>query len=237
MSNMLPRMVTPEYDMIVPSTGESITYRPYTVKEEKILLIAMESQDEKQIENSVLAIINACITSDIDTNKLTTFDVEYMFVTLRSKSVGEGIELTPKCEECEEINNVKIELDKVTVENLNDVVDTHIKLTNVISVDLKWATMKDRNKDLLKESETETIINMVCASIETIYSGEETFIAADVPHEEIVGMVESLSPDQFNDIVDVLSQAPYLSYNLDFDCTKCGKENSIELKGLVDFFQ
>mgnify|MGYP001272680851 FL=1 len=109
MSNMLPRMVTPEYDMIVPSTGESITYRPYTVKEEKILLIAMESQDEKQIENSVLAIINACITSDIDTNKLTTFDVEYMFVTLRSKSVGEGIELTPKCSECEETNNIKID--------------------------------------------------------------------------------------------------------------------------------
>jgi len=237
MSNMLPRMVTPEYDMIVPSSGESIAYRPYTVKEEKILLIAMESQDEKQIENSVLAIINACIISDIDASKLTTFDIEFMFVTLRSKSVGEGIELTPKCKACDERNDIKIDLEKVKVENLNDVVDTHVKLTNDISVDLKWATMKDRNKDLVKESETETIINMVCASLETVYSGEETFIVADVPHEEVVAMVESLSSDQFNQIVDVLSQAPYLSYNLDFDCKKCGESNSIELKGLVDFFQ
>ena len=115
---MLPKMVTPKYDMIVPSTGKSITYRPYVVKEEKLLLIAMESKDDKQIENAVMNIIEECIESPIDINTLTNFDVEFIFVTLRAKSVGEGIELSPKCKHCEEINEVKLDLDEVTVKNL-----------------------------------------------------------------------------------------------------------------------
>ena len=110
---MLPKLVTPKYDMIIPSTGETVTYRPYVVKEEKILLIAFESQDETQIEKSVLDIIKTCIESKIDLNKLTTFDIEFMFVTLRSKSVGEGIKLNMPCEECEHTNEVKINLEDV----------------------------------------------------------------------------------------------------------------------------
>ena len=92
---MLPKIATPKYDMIVPSTGESIKYRPYLVKEEKILLIALESQDPEAVETAVLDIIKACIESPVDIKKLTTFDVEFMFVTLRSKSVGEGIKINP----------------------------------------------------------------------------------------------------------------------------------------------
>ena len=144
---MLPKMVTPKYDMIVPSTGKSITYRPYVVKEEKMLLIAMESQDEKQIENAVMNIIKECIESPLDINTLTNFDVEFIFVTLRAKSVGEGIKLSPKCTSCEETNEVKLDLDEVTVKNLEDQTDTMIKLTDDISVELKWPTMKDRHVD------------------------------------------------------------------------------------------
>jgi hypothetical protein len=235
---MLPRMVTPKYDMIVPSTGKSITYRPYVVKEEKMLLIAMESQDEKQIENAVMNIIEECIESPIDINTLTNFDVEFMFVTLRAKSVGEGIELSPKCTSCDEVNEVKIDLDKVTVKNLEDQTDTMIKLTNDISVELKWPTMKDRHIDLVDEkSETETMINMIASTIGTIYSGEEIFIASDVPRKEVKEFVESLSNEQFNQIVDVMAKAPTLSYEINFDCKKCGESNSIEINGLADFFQ
>ena len=235
---MLPRMVTPKYDMIVPSTGKSITYRPYVVKEEKLLLIAMESQDEKQIENAVMNIIKECVESPLDINSLTNFDVEFMFVTLRAKSVGEGIELSPKCTSCEETNEVKVDLDKVTVKNLEDQSDTMIKLTDDISIELKWPTMKDRHVDLVDEnSETETIINMMTSTISTIYSGEEIFVTADVPKKEVKEFVESLSNDQFNQVVDVMAKAPYLSYEINFDCKKCGESNSIELNGLSDFFQ
>ena len=235
---MLPRMVTPKYDMIVPSTGKSITYRPYVVKEEKLLLIAMESKDDKQIENAVMSIIEECVESPIDINTLTNFDVEFIFVTLRAKSVGEGIELSPMCISCEETNMVKVDLDKVTVKNLEDQTDTMIKLTNDISVELKWPTMKDRHVDLVDEnSETETIINMMSSTIGTIYSGEEIFVTADVPKKEVKEFVESLSNEQFNQIVDVMAKAPALSYEIKFDCKKCGESNSIEINGLADFFQ
>lgn len=235
---MLPKMVTPKYDMIVPSTGKSITYRPYVVKEEKLLLIAMESKDDKQIENAVMNIIEECIESPIDINTLTNFDVEFIFVTLRAKSVGEGIELSPKCTSCEETNEVKVDLDKVTVKNLEDQADTMIKLTDDITVELKWPTMKNRHVDLVdEESETETIINMMTSTIGTIYSGEEIFVTSDVPKKEVKEFVESLSNDQFNKIVDAMVKAPYLSYEMNFDCKKCGESNSIEINGLSDFFQ
>ena len=235
---MLPRMVTPKYDMIVPSTGKSITYRPYVVKEEKLLLIAMESQNEKQIENAVMNIIEECIESPLDINTLTNFDVEFIFVTLRAKSVGEGIELSPKCKHCEEINEVKLDLDEVTVKNLEDQTDTMIKLTDDISVELQWPTMKHRHIDLVDEaSETETIINMMTSTIGTIYSGEEIFVTSDVPKKEVKEFVESLSNEQFNQVVDVMAKAPYLSYEIKFDCKKCGESNNIEINGLADFFQ
>ena len=235
---MLPKMVTPKYDMIVPSTGKSITYRPYVVKEEKLLLIAMESQDEKQIENAVMSIIEECVESALDINTLTNFDVEFMFVTLRAKSVGEGIELSPKCQHCEEINEVKLDLDEVSIKNLEDQTDTMIKLTDDISVELQWPTMKNRHIDLVDEnSETETIINMMTSTIGTIYSGEEIFVTSDVPKKEVKDFVESLSNEQFNQVVDVMAKAPYLSYDLKYDCKKCGESNSIELNGLSDFFQ
>ena len=234
---MLPKIATPKYDMIVPSTGKTITYRPYVVKEEKLLLIAMESQDENQIEKAVLNIIKECVESPINVDDLTTFDVEMIFITLRSKSVGEGIKITPKCKHCEESNEVKIDLEKITVENLSDTVDKHIKLTDDISIDLKWHTMKDRTEDLKKETETETIINMIVASLETIYSGEEIFAVKDSSKKETVDFVESLNTDQFNNIVEVLSKSPYMSYDLKFDCKKCSKENTMEMKGLTDFFQ
>jgi len=234
---MLPKLATPKYDMIVPSTGETITYRPYVVKEEKILLIAMEGQDEDAIEKAVINIIKECVESPINVDDLTTFDVEFIFITLRSKSVGEGIKISPKCEHCEEKNETSIDLEKVIIENLDDKVDKHVKLTDDISVDLRWTTMKDRKTQLKKETETETVINMIVASLETIYNGEETFAIADATKKETLEFVESLNTDQFNDIVEVLSKTPYMSYDLKFDCKKCSKENTIALMGLIDFFQ
>ena len=234
---MLPKIATPKYDMIVPSTGESITYRPYLVKEEKILLIALESQDPESVETAVLDIIKACIESPIDIKKLTTFDVEFIFVTLRSKSVGEGIKINPPCEHCEAPNEVKINLDDVKVANLEEEVDKHFKLTDDISIDLKWNTMDDRLDPGEKTSETDTIINMVAHSIETIYSGETIYAAKDVSKKELQTFVESLNSDQFTEIVNILGKAPYLSYDIKFDCKECKKENVIELRGLTDFFQ
>ena len=113
----------------------------------------------------------------------------------------------------------------------------HIKLTDDISVDLKWHTMKDRLTSVDTKTETDAIINMVAKSIETIYSGEEIFNCADSPRKEVLDFVESLNTDQFNEIVDILSKSPYLFYDIKFDCKKCSKDNTMTLNGLIDFFQ
>lgn len=234
---MLPKLVTPKYDMIIPSTGETVTYRPYVVKEEKILLIAFESQDEKQIETSVLDIIKSCIESKIDLNKLSTFDIEFMFVTLRSKSVGEGIKLNMPCESCEHTNEVKINLDELNVANLDEEIDKHVKLTDDISVDLKWMAVSDRLSAAETKTETDSVINLVAKSIETIYSGEEIHSTKDVTKKEVVEFVESLNTDQFQSITEVIGKSPYLNYLMKFDCEKCGHSHERELNGLADFFQ
>ena len=233
---MLPKLVTPKYEMIVPSTGETVTYRPYVVREEKILLIAIESRSEIAVEKAVTEIIKTCVESPIDIKKLTTFDIEFMFITLRSKSVGEGVKINPPCDHCEERNEHKIDLEKVTVKNLEDAIDKHIKLTDDISLDLRWQTIDDRLKESERETETETMINTIAKSIETIYSGEEIFIAKDIKMKEIVNFVESLNSDQFVEIVSVLGKAPILNYKMEFKCKHCGEKNERELNGLVDFF-
>ena len=234
---MLPKLVTPKYDMIIPSTGETVTYRPYVVKEEKILLIAMESQNESAIEAAVSDIIKACVDTPISIDTMTNFDVEFMFITLRSKSVGEGVKINFICSECDEDNEHKIDLDKVVVKNLNDAPDKHVKLTDDISLDLRWATMKDRLSEKERVTGTDAIINMIAKSIDTIYSGEEIHAAKDSKMAELVEFVESLSTDQFTAIVDVISEAPRLNYNTKFSCKACKHENTVDLIGLSDFFQ
>jgi len=236
---MLPRIAIPKYDMIVPSTGKSITYRPYVVKEEKLLLIALESGDEKQIESAISEVIEACLDNKVKVKELTSFDIEFIFLTLRAQSVGEGITLNIPCvnTECEEKNEFKIDLNKLEVKNNDfDEKDLQVKITDDITIDLRWPTMGDRSIDA-SLSGTETIIHMAAKSMGTIYSGEEIIVMKDTPHDEIIEFVESLSSEQFNKIIGILLQTPYCGYDIDFTCKKCGEKNERELKGLSDFFQ
>jgi hypothetical protein len=232
---MLPKIATPKYDMIVPSTGKQITYRPYLIKEEKILLIALESQDEKQIEKAVSSIIIECIEEDINIQELTTFDIELIFVTLRSKSVGEGIKLNPKCSECDESTEIKIDLERVEVKNNTDK-ELRVKINDEMTIDLHWPKIKDKLTDKDKETEADSIINLISKSIDTIYFGEEIHSTKDVPQSEVKDFVESLSTDQFKTVLELMKNMPYVSYDMKFICKSCKHENEKELKGLVDFF-
>jgi hypothetical protein len=234
---MLPRIATPKYDMIVPSTGKSITYRPYLVKEEKLLLIAMESEDEKQIEGAITEVIETCLDGNIKVKDLTSFDIEFIFLTLRAQSVGEGIKVNIKCDKkCEIENEIKIDLNKLEIKNNDfDEKDLQVKITDDIIVDLRWPTMSDRSIELT--TGTEAIIHMAAKSIGTLYNGEEIISIKDTPFEEVLDFVESLNSKQFNKIIGILLKTPYVSYDIKFTCKKCGEKNEKELKGLADFFQ
>jgi hypothetical protein len=233
---MLPKIATPKYDMIVPSTGKSITYRPYVVKEEKILLIALESEDEKQIEKSIYSMIESCLDGKVNINDFTNFDIEFIFLTLRSMSVGEGIKLNIPCSSCEEPNAVSVDLNKLEVKNNDfDKKDLQIKINNDVTVDLRWPTMSDRSTEV--KTGTETIIHMVAKSIDTLYHGDETINISDTPFNEVIEFVESFTSEQFNNCMAVLLKTPYTGYDIEFTCKKCGEKNEQELKGLADFFQ
>jgi len=235
---MLPIIATPKYDMIVPSTGQELTYRPYVVKEEKVLLIALETEDDIAIEKAVLNVIKACVETPLDFKALTTFDVEFMFVTLRSKSVGEGVKLNMKCEakDCDGTMEEKIDLDKVIISNLEDKPNNNIKINDDISIDLKWLGINDALTAGQKTTGTDTVINMAAKSIETIYSGEEVISASDATHKEVVNFVESFNTDQFAKIIAYIEAAPAITYDVNYDCPKCGHHNERSLKGLSDFF-
>ena len=233
---MLPKLATPKYDMIVPSTGESITYRPYVVKEEKILLIALESEDEKQIEKSIYSMIESCLDGKVNINDFTNFDIEFIFLTLRSMSVGEGIKLNIPCSSCEEPNEVSVDLNKLEVKNNDfDKKDLQIKINDDITIDLRWPTMSDRAVEIT--SGTEAVIHMVAKSIGTLYHGEDIISMSDTPFSEVLEFVESLSSAQFNQCMQVLVKTPYTGYDIKFTCKKCGHKNERELKGMADFFQ
>jgi len=235
---MLPIIATPKYEMIVPSTGESITYRPYVVKEEKILLIALESQDDTQIEKAVIDIIKACVESPIDVNNLATFDIEFIFITLRSKSVGEGIKLSMKCmsETCDVSEDINLELDKIKVSNLENIKDKNIKITDDISIDMRWLKASDKLTEAQRKTTTDSIIASAAKAIEIIYNGEEIFATKDAQFKEVINFVESLNTDQFTSILEHMEQTPILSYDLSYNCKTCGNENIRELRGLTDFF-
>ena len=232
---MLPKIATPKYDMIVPSTGEKVTYRPYLIKEEKILMIALESEDDAQIERAILDILTACFVMKTKPSELTVFDVEYMFLMLRSVSVGETVQLTPKCTKCEEPGEVSIDLSKVEVKGLKkgQELNKQIKLSDDLTVDMHYPRVGDA---IQADTGTDTILGTVAKCLDTIYYGEDTYNLVDSSEEEVVDFIENLNTHQFQKIAEILTEAPYVGKNLKWKCEECGEQNDIELKGLTDFF-
>jgi len=231
----LPKMNVPKYSTKVPSTGEEIQFRPYLVKEEKILMIALESEDGTQINNAVKDIISACTFEKVDSNKLTLFDVEYLFTKLRSKSVGETSTVMLPCEKCEEKNEVVLDLEKL---NLADQPDNRIDLGSGTGLIMKYPSMTEyldvaENKDL---DMIDKIFAVIAKCIDQIYSGDDVFDAADQTQQELIDFVGELSSDQFKKVQAYLDAMPSVSVDAKFKCNNCGHDNEIELKGLANFF-
>lgn len=232
----LPVLNAAKYKTIVPSLNQTVEYRPYLVKEEKILMVALESQDEKQILLAIKDVISNCVYDDLDVSKLTMFDLEALFLKLRSKSVGETTEVKASCEHCEAENKEIIKFDDIqmpVVEKKNST----IKLTDAVGVTLSFPKVNDIEKH---DSETlgsvEGIMEILVDCIESIYDADNVYPAKDSKREELKDFVDSLNSDQFTKLTNYFENIPALKYNLEFKCQSCGKDNKIELKGLQSFF-
>jgi len=232
----LPKLNAARYTTIIPSTGKEIDYRPYLVKEEKILMLAMESQDQQQIVKAIKDVLSNCIYDDVNVDKLAMFDLEYLFLMLRSKSVGENVELKAKCEHCEEQNEVSLNISNIkppqNAENSNV-----IELTKNIGITIRYPTIKDIEKfkeDDLKSMEGLT--KLIVQLIDTIYDEDNVYDASTQSQSDLMEFIDGFSTEQFLKVASFFEKLPTLKHNLEFNCTSCGAANNIELKGLQSFF-
>lgn len=232
----LPKLDTPRYEMKIPSTNKKVTYRPYLVREEKVLMLAMESNDQSQMVRALKDVINSCTEGSLEIDSLTMFDLEYVFLQLRAKSSGETTEVSIKCTSCEEKNPVTVDLSKVSVD-VPKATEKKIKLTDKVGVVMKYPSINDMiNIQESTESEVNKLFSVIAKSIDSIYSNDEIFDASEQSIDELKDFIDSLNTDQFNKIRTFVEEMPAATIAVDFTCKSCGTHNQMDVKGMANFF-
>jgi len=228
----LPSISTPEFSTKIPSTGQDIKYRPFLVKEEKILLMALEGGDQNEITDSILKILKVCILSEVDVDKLSTFDVEYLFLKLRAKSVGEIVDLKLGHDEgeCTHLTEVSLNIDDVNI--VGEISDGKIQITDEVGVKMRYPTVVDI-ADMDTSSSDETF-ELVARCVEFIYDNEEVY--TNFTKQEIIDWVGNLNQSQFKSITSFFESIPKLSKEIKWTCPACAKEESRVIEGLQGFF-
>lgn len=226
----------PKYDLVIPSTQQSVKYRPFLVKEEKVLLLAMESNDQKQILNAIVDTIEACVADDINRTKLTTFDVEYMFLQLRSKSVGEVSELKLACTKCEHLNDYKVALDTINIEMPD--VNKMVTISDDIKLELQYPSFSTvmNDKDILGENQSKATFAMIKACMKTVFTEDEVMELSEYSTEEVDDFLNSMNTEQFNAMKEFMDTLPKLQKDVEFTCERCNHENKLVLEGMQSFF-
>lgn len=236
----LPKIATPTYDLELPSTGETIQYRPFLVKEEKLLVIALESEDTKQITTAIKTVIKNCIlTKNIKVETLPTFDIEYLFLNIRGKSVGEELEVNIICPDDGETQvPVKINLDDIQVQKNEDHTN-RIKLDSNIMMEMKYPSLDQfikNNFDFNDKNAMDQSFELIGSCIDKIFTEDEVWSTADVTKKELTEFLESMNSSQFKDIEKFFETMPKLSHTIKVKNPKTEVESDVVLEGLASFF-
>jgi hypothetical protein len=238
----LPKLDVPSYEIELPVSKKTIKFRPFLVKEQRNLLMAIESDDSKTVHQCIFDILNNCtITQDIDVYKLPVTDIEYYFLQLRAKSVGEIVESRYRCnnevegKECGNIMENNIDLTKITV-NLPKDISPEIKLTDRIVIKLKYPEFGVVKDSLNIKDINDLTFNMVAQSIEYIYDGEQFHYGHEAQPGEMLEFVETMNQEQFNKVEEFFQNLPKLRDKIEMTCGKCGFHHTIEVEGLENFF-
>lgn len=233
----LPKLTSAKYSLDVPSTGETIEYRPYLVKEEKILMLAMESRDRKQMITALRDVISGCTEGRINIEKYTLFDLEYIFIKLRSKSVGENSNVGVKCQDCGTQNSVAINLEQIEVAGTIETKSQKIELTDTVGVMLRYPTVKGLQRQITKDKlDEESTMAAIVSAIESIYDADNVYPAENETQKDLLEFVESLTSDQFRKMTDFFEDMPKLKHKIEFECKSCNAKNEVTLEGLANFF-
>ena len=236
----LPKIATPIYELEIPSLKKKIRYRPFLVKEEKILIIALESEDPKQIANAVKNVISNCILSKgIKVEDLSTFDIEYLFLNIRGKSVGETVDVLITCPDDETTQvPMSINLDEITVE-VDPKHSRDIKLDDTLTLRMRYPSMTEFIKNNFDSGDGVSVddtFDLIISCIEQIYSEEESWTASDSTKKELLEFVEQLSSKQFKEVEKFFETMPKLSHTIKVRNPKTGVESEVVLEGLSAFF-
>ena len=247
----LPTIAVPEYTLTIPSTKKEVKYRPFLVKEEKILLLAMESEKTEEIITATKTIIENCVYGDFDVNEMPTFDIEYIFLQLRAKAKGEVLDLKYKCPKCELEIPININIDDIKVITNDKEHTKDIKLTEELGVMMKYPNLSLQTKIAKTSSdkpEIEGLFETMTACIDYIYDKETTYPAKDHTEKEMTDFLESLTDTQFQKLSKFFETAPALRHNIELHCKnkgkvpkgekkkECGYKEKITLEGLNSFF-
>ena len=236
----LPKIATPVYELELPSTGQTIEYRPFLVKEEKVLVIALESEDTKQITSAIKNVIKNCIrTKGVKVEDLPTFDIEYLFLNIRGKSVGEEIEVNVTCPD-DGVTQVPItiNLDDIQVQK-NEEHSNRIKVDDNIMMEMKYPSLDQfikNNFDFNEKNAMDQSFDLIASCVDKIYSEEEVWAAADCTKKEIKDFLEQMNSTQFKEIETFFETMPKLSHTVKFVNPNTEKENEVLLEGLASFF-
>lgn len=241
----LPKLDAPTYELSLPSTKKKIRYRPFLVKEEKILLMANEGDDTDEQIMAVKQILTNCIISPkVNIEKLSTFDIEYLFVNIRAKSVGNIVSLSYKKENCVGENDsdpktcqipFSVNLDEVSIERTKSH-SNKIDLNDDVGVVMKYPDFKTMAR-MQEISDVDDVLSMIIDCIEFIYQGEEIYNTKDYGKDQLAGFLESLTQNQFDKINEFFETMPSVYADANVKCSKCGWETSFKLKGISDFFE
>ena len=238
----LPKISTPTYELVLPSSGRKIKYRPFLVKEEKILILALESENIKQITTSIKSILKECIqTRGVKIDTLPIFDIEYLFLNVRGKSVSEALDLVVTCPDDNKTTvPVKIYIDEIKVVKSPDH-NNDIKLDDKLTLRLKYPSLDEfikSNFDFTSRDEgaLEQSFEIIATCIDQVYNEEESWAASDCTKKELLEWVETLNTNQFKLIESFFTTMPKLSHTLKVKNPKTKVENDVTLEGLSSFF-
>ena len=236
----LPKIATPTYELELPSTGASVKYRPFLVKEEKVLVIALESEDNKQITTAIKTVLRNCVlTKGIKVEFLPTFDIEFLFLNIRGKSVGEEIEVNIICPDDEETQvPVTINLDDIKIQK-DENHTNRIKVDDSIMMEMKYPSLDQfikSNFDFNDENAMNQSFELIAASIDKIYTEDEVWATADCTKKEVKEFLDSMNSTQFKEIESFFETMPKLSHSISVTNPKTKVKSDVVLEGLASFF-
>ena len=236
----LPKSATPTYELELPSTGKTIQYRPFLVKEEKLLVLALESEDTKQITNAIKAVLKSCIqTKGIKVDHLPTFDIEYLFLNIRGKSVGEDLEVNITCPDDNETQvKINVDLDDIKVEKKEGHTN-QIKVDDTIMMEMKYPSLNEfikNNFDPNDKNQMEQSFDLIGSCVDKIYTQDEVWATEDCTKKEMNEFLESMNSSQFKEIESFFETMPKLSHTIKVKNPKTKVESDVVLEGLASFF-